>query len=113
VEHEQPAGVLLQPTPYRCGYGGLVTRLVFWKPQRGGQAGVVSAQRPGVLSADPPPQGGGSGLAIGILDGELGLPDTAEAAERLRERGGLSRGQGLVHGGQKLFSACEVGVAMM
>lgn len=41
VEHEKPASVLLQPTPYRFSNDCLVTGIALWKLQGHSQVGVI------------------------------------------------------------------------
>jgi len=66
----------------------------------------------GLLRPDPPDDQVVVGVAVGVLQGELGLADAAKADDRrgLGERGALSRGEGSVEAVQQVFSAGEVGV---
>ena len=52
-------------------------------------------------------------MDIGVLDGGLRLPNSPEAGDGLRQRGGLAGGEGSVKPDELVLAAGEEGIALV
>jgi hypothetical protein len=75
------------------------------------QGGVVGGQRGRFLRPHPPHEVVFCGVAIGVLDGQLGFAHPAQAGDGLGEGDVLAGGEGRAEGGQKVSPPGKVGVA--
>jgi hypothetical protein len=80
-----------------------------------GQRDQLARNRRWLLGGNPPGQVVVAGVAVGVLDGQLGLANPAQPAQRLRlgldDRGGLAGVQALVELVEQLGAAGEGGIA--
>lgn len=111
VEDEQPALVLTEPGADDAGRLVQVGRLRRDDAERAAEGNVVGQAGGRVVCADPPDEGVGVGVAVGVLDGQAGFPDAAEAVDGLDEGGELTGLQGCSEVMQQLVAAREVWVA--
>jgi hypothetical protein len=108
VEHQQPVLAVLQLMQHEFdGIGsGQLRRQAEVRCERGE---LVGEQR-GLLGVEPPHQGVVGGEAVGVLDGELSLADSAQAVQCL-QHDSLVGGQECVELFEHAVSAGEVRVA--
>ena len=81
--------------------------------QLGREINVVAGQGRGLFCVQPPGAVVFADMAKGVFERQLGFAHPTQALDGLGERGGLSRGQGLVQLGQGLIAAGEIGVALL
>jgi len=81
--------------------------------QFGREINVVAGQGRGLFCVQPPDAVVFADMAKGVFERQLGFAHPTQALDGLGERGGLSRGQGLVQLGQGLVAVSEIGIALL
>jgi hypothetical protein len=113
VEYEQPAVTLAQRLPQ--GADGLGLLSMVGQAKAAGERDQLAGDGCGLLSGHPPDQVVVGGVAVGVLQGQLGLADPTQPVQRLRlnlhDRGRLAGVQALVELVEQVGAAGEVGIA--
>ena len=110
VEDQQVARLAAEPAADGRGHLVAVAFVLLGQAQHLGQLAVAGGEAGLGVGADPEDGAVLVAVAVGILDGRLGLADAPQPGDRLRQRRGRAGGQGGFELREDRLAAREVGI---